>query len=97
MKAENRRRLRAPVFFQRRVLAAGAAISLLVIAPVATVAAADACDAPPVGFHVIKGTSGDDVLVGTPGKDVICGRGGSDIIFGGDGNDPSTVAMATTG
>jgi hypothetical protein len=41
----------------------------------------------PAGYHVIRGTSNNDVIVGTSGPDCILGLGGQDTISGGGGDD----------
>jgi len=38
-------------------------------------------------YHIVLGTSGDDVLAGTAQADLICGFGGDDKIVGRGGND----------
>lgn len=38
-------------------------------------------------YHLVLGTSGDDVLTGTARADLICGFGGDDKILGKGGND----------
>ena len=70
--------------WQAALLGAVVVLAVLVLAPDAQ---ASVCGGSTLGFHVIRGTDGDDVLQGTLRKDFIIGGRGADTIEGGSRAD----------